>query len=298
MNILVSGASGFIGTELVRQLEADGHTVVRLVRRAPKNSSESQWDPAARTVDSAAVDAADAVINLAGVPTGRVPWTRGYEQQILQSRLDTTSTLVAAIAAAGNAPHTLINGSAVGIYGDRPAERLTETSTKGTGILADVTEKWEGAAQGLPDSTRLVLPRTGLVVGRGGAFTPLVALTRFGLGSRLGTGGQHWPWISLFDEAAAFRHLLTSSLAGPVNLAGPVPATSDRITRYLAEQMHRWYTFALPEIVIRRVLGHAGEELLLPSQLVVPDLLIADGFVFRDATVEVAMDRELFGRAQ
>lgn len=290
LTVLIAGASGFIGTELVRQLEADGHTVLRLVRREPRSESEFNWAPSARMIDAGLIESVDAVINLAGVSTGRIPWTKKYEQQILSSRIDTTSTLAEAMGRASNPPSVFLNGSAVGFFGDRPAERLTEESAKGTGFFPDVVEAWEQAAHIAPAATRVVTFRTGLVVGKGGAFTPLIPITRLGLGSRMGTGGQHWPWISLYDEAAAIRFLLTSSLSGVVNLAGPRPATSDRITRYLAKRMKRPYLFVLPEFFIKGVLGHAGEELLLPSQKVLPTRLIADGFVFRHTTVEAAID--------
>ncbi|MCU1405398.1 MAG: nucleoside-diphosphate sugar epimerase, partial [Glaciihabitans sp.] len=191
-------------------------------------------------------------------------------------------------------PTVFLNASAVGYYGDRPAERLTEESSKGEGFLADVVEAWEAAAQVAPEGTRVVTFRTGLVVGRGGAFTPLLPLTQFGLGARFGTGGQHWPWISLYDEAAAIRHLLTSELHGAVNLAGPTPATSDRITSHLARDMHRWYKFAIPEAVITTALGSAGLDLLLASQKVLPERLLADGFVFRHTEVEAAINEMVF----
>ena len=290
LRILISGASGFIGHELVRQLKNDGHIVLRLVRSAPTSDSEFNWAPASHMLDPGVLESVDAVINLSGASTGRLPWTKSYRQEILDSRLDTTKTLTEAMALASTPPATLLNASAVGFYADRPAERLTEESEKGEGFLSDVVAAGEAAARMAPASTRVVTFRTGLVVGRGGAFTPLIPLTRFGLGSRFGTGGQHWPWISLYDEAAAIRHLLTSSLSGPVNLVGPAPATADRVTRQLAKAMHRWYKLAVPEFVISRALGSAGLDLLLASQKVLPERLLADGFRFRHTTVEQAID--------
>jgi hypothetical protein len=240
-------------------------------------------------LDHGILDDVDAVINLSGASTGHIPWTKAYKHEILASRVDATRTLADGIAMSRKPPAILLNASAVGYYGDRPAERLTESSPRGTGFLPDVVESWEAATLLAPDSTRVVTFRTGVVVGRGGAFTPLIGLTRAGLGSRLGTGGQHWPWISLFDEAAAIRHLLTSRLSGVVNLAGPTPATADRITKHLARRLHRWHPFVVPELAIA-ALGDAGRELLLTSEKVVPEALLGDGFAFAHSTVEQAID--------
>ena len=294
--VLVSGASGFIGTELCRQLEVDGHTVLKLVRREPRNESEFRWSPTDGTIDAAAIETADAVVNLAGATTGRIPWTHSYKKKILDSRVVGTRVLVDAIRSAASPPAVLVNGSAVGYYGDRGDEILDETSSKGTGFLSNVVEKWESAALKASDVTRVVLPRTGVVVGNGGAFTPLLPLTRFGLGSRFGSGKQFWPWISLHDEAAALAFLLQYSLDGVVALAGPQAATSGEITAQLAEALGRWHPFVVPTFAIK-ALGDAGRELLLASQRVVPTRLTQAGFVFRDTTSADAIERA-FGRAQ
>ncbi len=288
--ILVSGASGFIGTELVRQLREDGHEAIKLVRRQPQAPDERNWAPSAHMLDTSILDGVDAVINLSGASLARLPWTPAYRKEILQSRLQATKALADAMAMAATPPEVFLSASAVGIYGDRPGERLTEDSPRGPGFLGDVVEAWERAAQIRPQKTRLVTFRTGFVIGDGGSLGPVMALTRFGLGARFGTGGDVWPWISLHDEAAAIRHLLDSELSGPVNLVGPVPATSDRITAHVAQRMHRWHPFTVPEWALGAALRDAGHELLLSSQAVVPERLLADGFEFRHRTAEQAID--------
>jgi uncharacterized protein (TIGR01777 family) len=291
LSVLVAGGSGFIGTELVRQLREDGHTVRILVRRKPRADDEVNWAPSARMIDSGVIETTDAVVNLSGAPLAHLPWTRSYKREILQSRRAATQTLTDAMNRAAKKPGVLLNASAVGFYGDRPGERLTEESPRGAGFLGDVVEQWERATQLAPAGTRVVTLRTGVVLGAGGgSLAPLMALTRVGLGSRLATGGDIWPWISLHDEAAAIRHLLNSELSGPVNLVGPTAATSDRITRHLAERMHRWYGLVVPQFALDLALQSAAPELLLSSQHVLPQRLLDDGFVFRDATAEQAID--------
>jgi len=291
LTVLIAGASGLIGTELTHQLEAHGHRVRRLVRRIAEGSDEISWEPSALTIDARALDGVDAVVNLTGATTARIPWTPTYKRAILQSRVDTTRTLAEAIVVAETPPAVFLNGSAVGYYGTRPGETLDESSTKGEGFLADVVEAWELAANIAAPVTRVVTLRTGLVVaGHGGAFTPLALFTRLGLGARYGSGLQQWPWISLHDEAAAIHHLLTSSLSGPVNLTGPTPATSEETTAALAKKLRRWHPWIIPAGLISAGAGEAGRALLLPDQLVTPKALLDDGFVFAHETVESAID--------
>jgi len=290
MRVLVSGASGLVGTELVRQLRADGHEVHTLVRRPAHSGTEHTWDPGSGAIDPTLMDSTDAVINLSGASLGRIPWTAKYKKTIVSSRVDTTRTIARAISRASTPPRVFLNASAVGIYGNRPGEPLPDGTRRGKGFLSDVVATWEAAAQGLPSATRVAVFRTGLVIGNGGGIKPLMLATRFGAGARIGSGDQYWPWISLYDEAAAIRHLLTSSIIGPVNLAGPQPATSKRLTSYLAKKMHRPHLFVIPRQIVSVGMGEAGRELLLNDQRMLPTTLIADGFAFRHETIEQALD--------
>lgn len=291
MRVLVAGASGFIGTELTAALRGRGHEVVRLVRRRAEGADEFAWSPASGIVDFTIMDRVDAVVNLSGASLARLPWTRRYRRELLDSRIDATRTLADAMRKARTPPAVFLSASAVGYYGDRPGERLAEASLRGTGFLAELAERWEQTAALAPRDTRTVALRTGIVVGDGGALARVRSLTRAGLGARLGTGGQHWPWIALDDEVGAIVHLLESSqLGGPVNLVGPTPATADRVLGALAERMGRPYGLAVPERALELVLGEAADELLLASQKVSPERLERDGYRFRHTTIESAVD--------
>ncbi|MGR0220476.1 TIGR01777 family oxidoreductase [Agromyces sp. ZXT2-6] len=294
MRILVAGASGFIGTAVTARLTDAGHEVVRLVRRQATADDEVAWSPASGIIDFTVMDRVDAVLNLSGASLARLPWTRRWEQEILESRVAATRTLAEAMQKAKAPPRIFLSGSAVGIYGDRPGEHLTDHSSAGDGFLAHVVRRWEEAATKLaPRETRTVLLRTGIIIGRGGAMQRVRALTALGVSGRLGTGGQHWPWISIDDEVGAIVHLLDSRLSGPVNLVGPTPATADRIMSALAERMHRPYGLPVPEKLLEFGLGRAADDLLLSSQKVRPQRLIDDGYRFRHVTVESAIDAML-----
>ncbi len=284
--VVVSGASGLIGGELVRQLRADGADVVRLVRREPRAPDEVRWD--ARTLDPAVVDGADAVIGLSGATVGRIPWTPAYRRVLLESRVRPTAALAEAIVAAERPPRVFVSGSAVGYYGDRPGETLTDESGRGTGFFPDLVEAWETAAAIADGATRLVVARSAVVVAMGGGMAPIRLLTQFGLGAGFGRGGQYWPWISLHDEAAALRHLMASKLSGAVNVAGPTPATSDEITEAYARVMHRWHLLRVPSFAVK-ALGEAGSRLLLDDAKVVPARLQADGFSWSHPTITDAV---------
>jgi hypothetical protein len=295
VRVLIGGASGMIGRELSAQLETAGHDVLKLVRHQPKVVGEYHWVPSSRMIDFTLLDRADAVVNLSGASISRLPWTKGYQRQILASRLEATQTLTDAMRMASNPPKVFVSGSAVGFYGDRPGQTLTETAIKGTGFLSDVVESWETAAHLAPEKTRVVTLRTGLVIGRGGALKPLLPLGRLGLLGPIGGGGQHWPWVSLRDEAAAIVHLIEASkLSGPVNVAGPTPTTADAVLRALAKAVHRPYGLPVPEKLIELTLREAGRDLLLSSQKVVPQKLLADGFAFAEQTVQDAMIRLVY----
>ncbi|MCS5720544.1 TIGR01777 family oxidoreductase [Herbiconiux sp. CPCC 203407] len=290
--VLIAGGSGFIGTELARQLEAEGHTPLILVRRPARTATERSWDPEAGWIKTSIIDGVDAVVNLSGASISRLPWTLPYKREILQSRLQATGTLAEAIRRSDSPPAVFLSGSAVGFYGDRPGETLTESSSQGTGFLAKVTDSWERAAAPAAEATRVVTMRTGLVIGKGGgALKPLALIAKAGLAGPLGSGEQIWPWVSLRDEAAAVRHLLDSSLEGPVNLVGPRPVAAAVVVRELTEKLGKPYWLPAPAWALKAALADAGRDLLLADQDVSSQKLMADGFEFADGTIGSALEQ-------
>lgn len=292
MNVVVSGASGLIGTALVRSLRADGHDITRLVRRTPTAGDEAQWDPATRQVDVAVVDGADAVIHLAGAGVADHRWTDEYQQTILRSRVDGTTTIASAVAEAKRPPRVLVCASAVGYYGDRGDELLDETSSRGAGFLADVVEQWEAAADparavGVP----VVHLRTGLVLSPdGGVLGTTLPLFKLGLGGKLGSGRQWMPWIALADEIAAIRFLLDSDdSAGVYNLAAPEPVRNADYTKALGKALHRPTLATVPRVALAVALGDFAREGALVSQRAVPTRLLDAGFDFRYDDVDAAL---------
>lgn len=285
-HILVAGASGLIGTALIERLTADGHRVTSLVRGSASGPAKVLWD--GKSLAPSVLDGVDAVINLAGASVGRIPWTPSYQRTLVSSRVEPTQALAEAIVAAPTPPAVFISGSAVGFYGDRPGETLTDTSPRGAGFFPDLVEAWEHAAAISAGATRVVTIRTAVVVAKTGGLAPVQLLTKFGLGSRFGSGRQHWPWISLQDEVSAIVHLLGSSLRGPVVLASPSPNTSDEITRAFARDTGKPYFLKVPAFAVK-LLGEAGQRLLLDDMRVVPERLEGDGFVWQHRTIEQAI---------
>jgi len=281
MRVLISGASGLVGTEVARQLIEAGHEPIKLVRRAVKAPNEVSWNPSRGEIDPEIMESVDAVVNLAGATTGRIPWTKKYKKEIVSSRIDSTRTLVTAINRAGNPPTVLISGSASGFYGEGGSSWLTEDSPKGKGFLSDLAHNWEQEA--MKARARVVLIRTTLVMSRRrGALGPLMPLLKLGVGGPLGSGKQFWAWINLVDEAAAIIHLInTPSANGPFNLTAPEPATCEEMIVGLGKAINRPTFLRIPEFAMKLFIGEAAEELLLVSQKMTANKLIGSGFRFR-----------------
>ena len=290
MKIVVSGASGLIGTQLVAKLSSSGHEVVRLVRRSPK-SGEIQWNPKSGILDSAALEGTDAVIHLSGAGIGDKRWTDGYRKEILDSRTATTALLAKTMASLSRKPSVFLSGSAIGIYGARNDEQLTEVSTHGTGFLAEVCEQWEAAAKPAVDAgIRTVYLRTGIVLSpKGGALKKLLPLFKLGVGGKFGSGKQWQSWISIDDEIGAIEHLLTANVSGAVNLTAPNPVTNAEFTKVLASVLKRPAIVPVPTFAPKIVLGgELADALLFTGQRVIPAALNASGYMFKHTTLESA----------
>jgi NAD dependent epimerase/dehydratase family enzyme len=308
--VAVTGSSGLIGTPLVAALRERGDEVLRLVRRPPRRPDEVQWDPASRHLDPGVLDGVDAVVNLAGAGVGEHRWTPSYKHEVLSSRTDSTHAVATAIAATGR-PVRLVNGSAVGFYGDRGEEELTEDSPAGTGFLADVVLAWEAAAQPAVDAgAPTAFARTGIVLARpsgssgsllrldrsgllvatdGGAAGPLLRAARLGLGGRLGSGRQFWPWITLPDEVGALLHLLDHpEVTGPVNLVGPTPSRQKEVARALGEALHRPAVLWVPSVALHVALGEFAGD-IVDSQRIVGEALAASGYRYEHGDLASAV---------
>jgi uncharacterized protein (TIGR01777 family) len=295
MRIAVTGSTGLIGSALVRSLLDDGHQVLRLVRRTPTErpdgSVEVRWNPRLQQIDRKHLDGLDAVVNLAGAGVGDRRWTAAYKQQIRDSRVLGTRALAQALAEQENPPKVLVNGSAVGYYGQTGSTVVDESAPAGDDFLAGVCVEWEAAtAPAAAAGIRVAYARTGLVVGSGGgAWGKLFPVFSLGLGGRLGSGRQYWSYISLRDEVAALRHIIdTEELSGPVNLTAPLPVTNAEVTAAMGRVLHRPTLFCVPEVALKAALGEMAVE-VVGSHRVVPGRLLESGFEFTDTTVEQAI---------
>ncbi|MFD5518386.1 TIGR01777 family oxidoreductase [Streptomyces sp. NPDC127066] len=289
--IVIAGASGLIGSALARSLSAEGHEVVRLVRREPRSPDEIRWDPQRQRIDAVGLIGCAAVVNLAGAPVAGRPWTRAYKRMIRDSRVLGTATLAEAVASLDEPPRVFVNGSAIGFYGDTDGRAVDESAPPGDGFLPSVCVEWEEATAPAQEAgVRTVLPRTGLVVAReGGAWARLIPLFKAGAGGRMGNGRQYWSYIALHDEVAAIRHLIdTESLSGPVNLTAPDPLTNGEITEAMGRVLHRPTLLTAPAPLLRLALGDMAED-VLGSQRVLPTRLLESGFTFAFPSIDGAL---------
>lgn len=296
MRVAVTGASGLIGRALVTDLTAQGHEVTRVVRRQA-GPGEAAWDPAAGTIEAAKLEGHDAVVHLAGAGIGDHRWTPAHKRAVLDSRVEGTSLLARALAGLATPPAVLVSGSAVGYYGYRSGEPVSEDGAKGAGFLADVVAAWEEAAAAAADAgIRVATIRSGVVLtAGGGALKKQLLPFKLGLGGRLGSGRQWLSWISLDDEVAGILHVAThADLRGPVNLTSPEPVTNAEFTATLARVLHRPALLPVPTPALHLLFGREMTgEMLLGGQRVLPTALLGSGFTFGQPRLEDALRRTL-----
>ena len=295
MRIVVAGGSGFLGGALVRAWRGDGHEVKVLTRR-PRNADDVPWAPeSGGSAVAAVLEQSDAVVNLAGEGIADKRWTPERKAAILNSRVTSTRALANAVRACAKPPRAFISASAVGFYGTREDETVTEESAAGGDFLSTVCRSWEHETNAAAGVARVVLLRSGVVLAAGGGALPRMALPfRFFAGGRLGSGRQYMSWIHLEDWVEMVRWALRTEVSGPLNLTSPHPVTNVEFTRALGNAMHRPTMFPVPAIALRMMLGKEfADALLLGGQRVLPTKAERLGFQFRFATVDSAL-RDIF----
>ncbi len=299
MDVAITGSSGLIGSRLVATLSDAGHRPIRIVRREPApGADEIRWQPATGDIDADSLEGIDAVIHLAGAGIGDKRWNDSYRELLLTSRTEPTALLASTLAKLTTAPKVFLSGSAIGFYGDRGEEVLTESSPAGDGFLAELVKGWEAAAQpAIEAGIRTALLRTGLVqTPEGGALAKLLPLFRLGLGGRFGSGAQYQSWITIDDEVGAIVHLLDADVSGPVNLTAPNPVTNAEFTKALAKVLGRPTLLPIPAFGPRLLLGsQMANALLFESQKILPAVLEDSGYDFSHKTVDVGL-RAVLGR--
>lgn len=292
MRTIVTGATGLIGSALLPLLTAKGHDCVRLVRSTPSGPGELGWEPNEGRIDPAALDGFDGIVHLAGESIAEGRWTAEKKARIRRSRVEGTKLLADAICRSARPPRVLVCASAVGYYGDRSDETLTEESPPGKGFLADVCREWEKAADpAAARDVRVVHLRTGVVLSRkGGALAKMLLPFRIGVGGKIGSGTQYMSWIHIDDFTAIAAHALeTDSLRGPVNTVSPNPVRNDEFTKALGKVLSRPTLIPLPAFAAELALGEVARELLLASQRVIPAKLLSRGFEFQFPEIEGAL---------
>lgn len=294
MKLALSGASGLIGSALAPALRDAGHDLITLVRGEAPGPGEARWDPVAGTIDRPSLDGVEAIVHLAGANIGK-RWTRKTRERVLDSRVDGTRLLAETAAALEPRPAVLVCASAVGYYGDRGDEVLTEHSSRGSGFLADVVDAWERAAEpARAAGIRTVHLRQGIVLSRhGGALQKLLTPFKLGLGGRVGSGRQWWSWVGLEDVVGAYLFALDHELEGPVNVSAPGMVTNRELTKALGRALHRPTVLPLPAFAVKALFGQMGEEMLLGGQRTEPAALTAAGFAFRQPEIEAALEQAL-----
>ncbi|MBM3677590.1 MAG: TIGR01777 family protein [Actinobacteria bacterium] len=288
MRVAITGAHGLVGRRLGQDLAHDGHQVIRITRR-PAEPDDVVWDPATGSLEGARIDGVDAIVHLAGETVGQ-RWTASTRRRILDSRVEGTGTIAKVASQLSRPPSVLVCASAVGYYGDRGDELLTDDSDGGRGFLAEVVTAWEAAAEpARAAGIRVVHMRKGIVLSRdGGALRRLLLPFRLGLGGRVGSGRQWWPWLTLDDAVAAYRFALTSATDGPVNVVAGSTRNAD-FARALGKALRRPAAMPLPAPVVRLAMGEMGREMLLASQRVESTRLAAEGFAFGSTTIDRAL---------
>ena len=298
MKILVTGASGLVGSALVPFLEAGGHEVARLGRSAPSDG-DVRWDPEAGVLEAGALEGFDGVGHLAGENIAAGRWTEARKRRIRESRVNGTRLLAETLARLERPPRVLVSASAIGLYGDRGDEELTEESPAGSGFLSDVCREWEAATEAAEGKgIRVVHARLGVVLSQdGGALAKMLTPFRLGAGGNIGNGRQYMSWITLDDTAAAIGHLLAAEAAsGAVNVVAPAPVTNGEFTRTLGRVLRRPTLFPMPGFAARLAFGEMADALLLASTRVRPARLLDSGYAFRHGSLDEGLRHVLGAR--